>query len=296
MSVAGSGANPTGYEEIDTDAAQLLIAGGSDARVLDVRTPEEFEELGHIPGAILLPVDLLPAGVATLPRDGKPLVVCCEHGIRSAYAAQLLARAGFENVLNLTGGMSRWRGQREHMPVNPCGSYGPSSWLIENADLLPRSGRALDVACGSGRHALLLAAVGLNVRAVDRDAGKIESLGTLAGRLGLEVEAAAVDLETGDVDLGRKLYDLILVVHYLHRPLFPAIVSALRPGGLLLYETFTVDQAKRGRPTNPDFLLEHGELVQLVGPLEVLRQRDGDFDGRMVAAVAARKRIPPCSL
>jgi hypothetical protein len=59
------------------------------------------------------------------------------------------------------------------------------------------------------------------------------------------------------------------------------------PGGLLLYETFTVDQARRGRPTNPAFLLEHGELPGLVAPLNVVRQRDGDFEGRSVAGVAA---------
>ena len=64
---------------------------------------------------------------------------------------------------------------------------------------------------------------------------------------------------------------------------------ALAPGGLLLYETFTTAQAARGKPTNPDFLLEPGELVARVAPLEVLRQREGDFEGRMVASVAARK-------
>ena len=79
--------------DVESREAEELVRAGA-ARVLDVRTPREYAELGHIPGAILLPVDLLPAGLATLPRDGKPLLVTCEHGIRSAHAARLLERAG----------------------------------------------------------------------------------------------------------------------------------------------------------------------------------------------------------
>ncbi len=165
----------------------------------------------------------------------------------------------------------------------------PSSWLLANVDLLPGRGRALDVACGRGRHALFLARAGLHVRALDRDAARVGEMAADARRLGLPVEAEVCDLETGAVDLGREAHDLVLVAHYLHRPLFPALLRAIVPGGLLFYETFTTAQAARGKPTNPDFLLEPGELVRLVAPLEVLRQREGEFEGRMVASVVARK-------
>jgi SAM-dependent methyltransferase len=238
---------------------------------------------------MLLPVDLIPAALATLPREGKPLLICCEHGIRSAHAARFLTRAGFDPVFNLAGGMSSWTGPRERSAGNPFGALGPSSWLVENADLLPRVGKALDLACGGGRHAYLLAAVGLDVTAVDRDDAKIVVIRDMAERLGFQIEAKALDLEVDRVDLGESIYDLILGVHYLHRPLFPAILRAIRPGGLLLYETFTVDQAQRGKPTNPAYLLEHGELPRLVAPLEILRKREGEFDGRMIASIAARK-------
>jgi hypothetical protein len=80
------------------------------------------------------------------------------------------------------------------------------------------------------------------------------------------------------------------VVHYLHRPLFAALLGALRPGGVLVYETFTRAQAARGRPTNPAYLLESGELPRLVQPLAILASREGDYDGRMVASVIARRR------
>jgi hypothetical protein len=68
------------------------------------------------------------------------------------------------------------------------------------------------------------------------------------------------------------------------------LIDALAPGGLLVYETFTRAQAARGKPTNPDFLLKPGELLDLVRPLEVLASREGDFDGRMIASVIARRR------
>jgi len=82
----------------------------------------------------------------------------------------------------------------------------------------------------------------------------------------------------------------VVGTRYLHRPLFPQLVAALRPGGVLIYETFTTAQAARGKPTNPDFLLRPGELVTLVRPLTILTQREGDFDGRMVASVVARRQ------
>jgi len=90
----------------------------------------------------------------------------------------------------------------------------------------------------------------------------------------------------GVVDLGTEAYELVLVVHYLHRPLFPSLVRALAPGGLLLYETFTTAQAARGKPTNPDFLLEPGELLEAVrGRLRVVAYEDLIVDDPSPAAV-----------
>ena len=166
----------------------------------------------------------------------------------------------------------------------------PSSWLVAHAHLLPPSGRALDVACGNGRHAIWLAERGLRTYAIDRDRDAVRALNDEAARRRLPLDARARDLESGPVVFDPPDYDLIVVVHYLHRLLFPALLDALRPGGVLVYETFTRAQAARGRPTNPAFLLESGELVRLVQPLEILASREGDYDGRMVASVIARRR------
>src|SRR5262245_61514137 len=144
------------------EAAELVDAG---ATVLDVRTLGEFTTLGHIPGARLLPVQLAAAAPATLDPDA-PVLVCCEHAVRSRVAARLLAQAGFTEVYELAGGMALWTGDRTY---DAADISGPASWLLENADLLRPSGRVLDVACGRGRHALLLAAAGFDVSAVDRD-------------------------------------------------------------------------------------------------------------------------------
>ncbi len=167
----------------------------------------------------------------------------------------------------------------------------PSQWLLENIDLVARDELVLDVATGHGRNALYLAAHGWSVHAVDRDRDALLTLEALAGSLENRVQTACIDLEDEAVDLGVNVYGTILVFRYLHRPLIPALVAALKPGGVLLYETFTIGQRERGHPQNPDFLLDDGELPLLVAPLVVLRRRAGDFNGSLIASIAARKYV-----
>jgi SAM-dependent methyltransferase len=168
----------------------------------------------------------------------------------------------------------------------------PTDWLTAHAALLPASGDALDIACGRGRHALWLADQGLRVTAVDRNGEAIAALSAAAREHALPIAAQVVDLERPGTDLGRDVYDVIVGVHYLHRPLFPAFVAALRPGGLLIYETFTRAQARRGKPTNPAFLLAPGELRTLTAGLTVIDEREGEFGNRDVAAIVCRKPAP----
>jgi len=169
-------------------------------------------------------------------------------------------------------------------------TIAPARWLVDHAHLLPATGNALDVASGSGRHAFWLAARGLATLAIDRSAPAVAAIRQTAARLQLPLRAEIVDLETDDAPLAVAAYDLIVVVHYLHRALFPALQAALRPGGILVYETFTRAQALRGKPTNPAFLLEPGELRSLVARLDVLAEREGEFEGKMLASVIAARR------
>lgn len=165
----------------------------------------------------------------------------------------------------------------------------PVSWLTQNRDQLPASGRALDVACGRGRHALWLGEEGFTTVALDRDVEAVQLVNTEAARRRLPVHGEVMDLETPGVSFGAGVYDVIVVINYLHRPLFPALVSALTPGGVLVYETFTRAQGAKGKPTNPAFLLEPGELPRLVEPLDVVKSREGKFEERWVASVIARR-------
>ena len=276
-----------GIRTVTHDEGRALLDGG--ALALDVRTAGEYEQLGHIPDAWLLPVDLVASAPAVLPDDGRPILVYCEHGVRSVAASRLLVEAGVSNVLNLAGGLAPWTGPRE-FGSGPL--RGPSPWLIDNADLLPRDGKkVLDVACGRGRHSLLLASAGFDVHAIDRNPDAIAFLRATAERLRLTIACDVLDLETDPPPaLSHDAYEAVVVFNYLHRPLMPALCAALKPGGRLFYETFTARQAERGHPKNPAFLLKDGELAELVAPLIVLRSREGDIDGRFMASIVAARQ------
>lgn len=283
---SAAGTSVTDFRTIThADALELLAA---DAVVLvDVRSPGEHEALGHIPGSWLIPLDLLAAAPSVLPTDGRPVLVYCEHGVRSVAASRLLTEAGIAEVLNLAGGLATWTGPRE-FGATPL--RGPSPWLIDHADLLPRGGKVLDVACGRGRHALLLASAGFDVHAIDGDPEAVAFVRITAERLGLAITCEVVDLETDPPpSLPAAAFDVVVVFNYLHRPLMPAIRAALKPGGRLFYETFTTQQAERGHPRNPAFLLKAGELAALAAPLVVIRSREGEVDGRFIASVVAER-------
>lgn len=143
-------------------------------------------------------------------------------------------------------------------------------------------GSVLDVACGSGRHTRLLLERGWQVAALDRSLEGISDL--LAQR---RLEAIEADLEDGSpFPLTGRQFDAVVVTNYLHRPLLPALIAAVAPGGLLLYETFARGNEAFGKPSNPDFLLKPGELLEAVrGRLRVLAYEDLIIDKPKPAAV-----------
>jgi SAM-dependent methyltransferase len=133
----------------------------------------------------------------------------------------------------------------------------PSPWVLRFAPLMP-AGETLDLACGSGRHARLLAALGHPVLAVDRDPE------ALASSAGPDVATALHDLEGGAPwPYADRRFAGIVVTNYLYRPLFGALFAALAPGGVLIYETFAAGNGRYGKPSSPDFLLQPGELLEL---------------------------------
>lgn len=147
----------------------------------------------------------------------------------------------------------------------------PSRWIARFAPLIAPGATVLDLACGTGRHARLLAAAGHAVVAVDRDAA---ALGALAGLEG--VEAVEADLEAGPWPFGGRTFGGVVVANYLHRPRLAAVLAALGDDGVLLYETFAAGNEAYGRPANPDFLLRADELLALAaGRLTVVAFEQG---------------------
>jgi SAM-dependent methyltransferase len=146
----------------------------------------------------------------------------------------------------------------------------PSAWIVRWAACVPPGAPVLDVACGDGRHARWFAARGHSVDAVDRDCA------ALAGMHGeANIRALCADIETGPWPYADRTYGGIVVANYLHRPLLPLLVAAVAPGGVLLYETFAAGNERYGRPANPAFLLEPGELLEAVrGRLQVRAYED----------------------
>lgn len=147
------------------------------------------------------------------------------------------------------------------MTMNGHGAVAtPSAWVQRWAPLLRKGGAVLDVACGSGRHAQFFAGRGHPVDAVDHDAAAIAAL---AGRPG--ITALCADIEGRPWPYAGRTYAAVVVTNYLHRPLFPQLLAALAPGGVLIYETFAAGNEAYGRPANPDFLLRPRELLEAVG-------------------------------
>ena len=149
-------------------------------------------------------------------------------------------------------------------------SHGPSEaspWVRRFADRIPAGGPVLDLAAGSGRHTRLFLDLGHPVTAVDRDVASLADL-----RADPAVRILSADLEDGrSWPLGDRRFAGVIVTNYLHRPLLPAIVAAVAPGGCLIYETFAAGNERLGKPSNPEFLLRPGELLEAVhGKLTVL--------------------------
>jgi SAM-dependent methyltransferase len=165
---------------------------------------------------------------------------------------------------------------------------GPASFLMEHRHLLPASGRALDVAMGTGRNALYLASLGYEVTGIDISGVAVERCRREAAKRGLRVETVQADLES--YRLPEAAYDVVIDFYYLQRDLAPQIEAALRPGGVLVFESFTTEQRRFGwGPQQEEFLLRPGELRSLFPALEELAHREAAVEsesGRGMKAVA----------
>ena len=173
-----------------------------------------------------------------------------------------------------------------------------SPWITRFAPLVRPGAAVLDVACGGGRHTRLFLARGHPVTAVDVNASGLEDL-----RQHPQLEIVQADLEDGAPwPLPGHRFGAVVVTNYLWRPLFPPILEALEEEGVLLYETFARGSEAHGRPTNADFLLEPGELIEVVrGRLQIVAYEHGYVERprpairQRLCAVRTDRPVPLCS-
>ncbi len=166
----------------------------------------------------------------------------------------------------------------------------PSPFLVEQLHRLPK-GKALDVAAGHGRHSLFLASQGYEVDAIDRDENALAQLAAAAQSHAYStITTRALDLEQPapfDPGLGKEVYDVIVVFFYLHRSLFPSLIDALKPGGILAYETFTIDNYfHHQHPKRWEFCLTPNELLRLSSGLQILHYDEGGHRGNQTSGLA----------
>jgi SAM-dependent methyltransferase len=157
------------------------------------------------------------------------------------------------------------------MPSHPP-TAAPSDWVLRGLRALKPGQSVLDFACGSGRHARAAASLGLRVTAVDRDALALATIDST-------ISCRVADLESGAWPFSDERFDAVIVANYLFRPRIDLLLDRVAPGGLLIYETFAQGHEAYGRPSNPAFLLQAGELLKAAdrAGLMVLAYEHGDL-------------------
>ena len=165
--------------------------------------------------------------------------------------------------------------------LNSVSPNEPCAVLSDNLHLLPANGSSMDVACGLGGNALLLAQLGLESYACDSSAVALEKLGVFAQQQKLRVNCELKDFEVGELSGGvfELKFDVIVVSHYLYRPLMPWLVEGLNVGGLLFFQTFSQNKLSDSGPGNPEYLLQPQELLSEFAELDLRYYKDDDRAG-----------------
>ena len=162
----------------------------------------------------------------------------------------------------------------------------PIPFLKDHIDLLPK-GKALDLAMGEGRNGVYLATQGFDVTGVDISEVGFKKAKALAAEKGVTLTTVVADLE--QYTIPPDTYDVIICTYFLQRDLFPKIAAALKPGGVAVIETYTMDHLQYRQKFNPAYLLEPNELLSLLPGLRVLRYQEVDTGDSAYASILARK-------
>lgn len=269
------------------------------AAILDCRDWAAFQR-GHRAGAACIPAAALASRMHELPKTVEPLVVYGDAGTL-AQAVAFLTVKGYTVIQQWvwTEGIAAALQAEGLLEIGSCSRrlWQPAPLLARFvAEFMPAyrisPGKGLDIGCGAGRDTVYLAMHGWDMTGVDYIPGALQRLQHLAATQQVNVTAWLRDLETGHDPFADVLdghFDLICVARYLHRPLFPRLKRILKPGGILIYQTFMQGAERFGSPRNPNFLLKPGELGNLFSHSDILLDAVEYLeDGRPVSAFICR--------
>lgn len=158
-----------------------------------------------------------------------------------------------------------------------CEQTRAAEVLYLNHHLLPATGVAVDLACGLGANAILLAEHGLNVQAWDISQTALYKIQQYSQQRGLDIKTHKCDIETNPP--GENQFDIVVVSNFLYRAGFNSIRQCIRPGGLLFYQTFIQEKVSQIGPVNPDYLLGNNELLSMCKGMKVLVYREEGLQG-----------------
>ena len=255
--------------------------------VLDARDEETFAR-GHLPGAGRLSLAEFRSRRAELPPRTAPILVVHDEPAAARETAMTLARLQYRHVRWLDAPLADLADGHADRGA-PARIWRPSPFLERVLPLLP-PGRSLDLAAGAGRESVYLALHGRPAEAWDHAPAALERARDLAARHGVAIDTRLVELEQAELPEASEPWPLIVVFRFLHRPLFAWIERALAPGGALVYETFRTGQEAHGRPRQPRFLLQPGELSFAFPSLRVECYEESEPEGGPVMArLLARK-------
>jgi SAM-dependent methyltransferase len=261
------------------------------ASILDVR-PEAAFAAGHAAGAAGIPLEELAARVHELPPKGATVNLFDDDPDRAIIATYILEHRGY-----VVRAVPLFPAELCERGTSRTRLWQPSPFLVEAVECIRARvgaasppGRALDLACGSGRDAVYLALCGYAVEAVDVLPDALERARDLARRSGVSLETSEQDLRRSPALTGER-YDLVTVIRFLHRPLLPAIRQAVAPGGFIVYEAFHRQDVEDERRTlKPEHAVESGELATAMKGLKPLIVRDRvDRGGRVFSQLLAQR-------
>ena len=203
-----------------------------------------------------------------------------------AIASLIFVSSFFSSSLVWAADKDKSRWDKKYSTENYVFGREALSFVQDHVDLLPK-GHALDIAMGEGRNGVFLATKGFQVTGVDISSEGLKKAEALAAEHSATITTMVVDLEAYDIP--PNTYDVIICTYYLQRDLFPKIAAALKPGGMALIETYTIDHSQYRPRFNKAWLLQPNELLTMLPGLRVLRYQEVDTGETAFASILAQK-------